>query len=158
MRGRALRTLAHCQSASAVELLEESARVLRDAPNRYELATTLAELGTVLDNTGRAGDARQILTEALTIADECDAVTLRTTLTHQLARSTTTPVRPRRINALSPTQRRLAQLAADGHSEADIAHAMVLDLDAVRVLIREIGDKLGTTSRVELRHALTHRP
>jgi hypothetical protein len=131
-RGRALRTLATLQPPSAIPLLEESARILRQGPNRVEYARTLADLGAALTRAGHPTDARAPLTEARTLAAECDAPALHATVTQRLATIgvTALPQSPR-ANALNPRQRRVAQLAAQGRSEAEIAYTMVLDLTTV---------------------------
>jgi ATP/maltotriose-dependent transcriptional regulator MalT len=152
-RGRALRTLAALHPNSAVELLEEAVRILHDAPNRLEYAHALAGLGSALARGGH--DAREPLSTALALADECGALSLRTALVHRLAAvGAPDDLRPRRANTLDPRRRRVALLAADGHSDAEIAYNMVLDLDTVTTLLREAHSRLGTTSRVELRRAL----
>jgi tetratricopeptide (TPR) repeat protein/DNA-binding CsgD family transcriptional regulator len=155
-RGQAMRTLATLQPTSAVELLEESARILHEAPNRLEYARTLADLGTALARTAHLTDARTHLTEALVLATECDAPALHTTVTHQLAAiGATTRPPTRRANTLPPRQRRVAKLAAEGHSDAEIAHTMVLGLDTVQTLLRGAYDTLAATTRADLRTALT---
>jgi DNA-binding CsgD family transcriptional regulator len=45
---------------------------------------------------------------------------------------------------------RVARLAAQGRSEAEIAHTMVLTLDTVRSLLRNAHDALATTTTAEL--------
>ncbi|GAB3982180.1 ATP-binding protein [Plantactinospora veratri] len=152
-RGRALRTLATLRPGSAVELLEEAARILSETPIRLEYAQTLADLGAALARTGR--DARAPLSAALTLADEHGALALRDSLVRRLAAvGAPAELRPRRADALDPGQRRVARLAADGHSDAEIAHATVLHLDTVGTLLREAHRRLGTTTAAELRRAL----
>jgi DNA-binding CsgD family transcriptional regulator len=155
VRGVAMRTLAALQPKSAVELLEESARVLHDSPNRLEYARTLAALGAALIQAGHPGDAGQPLADALALAEECDAPPLRVGVTQLLGSiGTTADPRPRRANTLHPRQRRIAELAAAGRSEAEIAYTMVLSLNTVTTLLREARDKLAATSLAELRSAL----
>lgn len=147
-RAQALRTLAALDPSTAVEPLQEAAHLLADAPNRLERAHVLAELGGALAREGH--DAREHLSNALALADECDATSLRTEIARQLG------VHPsrRRVNALDPRRQRVVRLAADGHSDAKIAYQMVLDLDTVTRLRHESQDILGAGSRAELRRAL----
>jgi DNA-binding CsgD family transcriptional regulator len=155
VRGLAMRTLAALHPESAVELLTESVRVLHDSPNRLEYARALAALGAALIQAGHPGDAGQPLTDALALADECDAPLLRVTVTQRLGSiGTTVDLRPRRANVLQPRQRRVAQLAAAGRSEAEIAYSMVLSLETVTTLLREAREKLAARSLAELRSAL----
>jgi tetratricopeptide (TPR) repeat protein len=150
-RARALRTLAALDPGTAVEPLQEAARLLEDAPNRLERAHVLAELGMALARGGH--DAREHLSEALTLADECDAASLRTAVAQQLRADPSS----RRVNLLGPRRRRVIQLAADGHSDAEIAYEMVLDLDTITTLRRESQHFLGIGSRAELRSVLDRR-
>jgi tetratricopeptide (TPR) repeat protein len=155
-RGRALRTLAALQPPTAIPLLEEAARILRHAPNRLEHARALADLGTALARSGHPTDAGIPLTEALTLAAECDAPALHATITHELATiGAPTPPPTPRANTLHPRQRRVAQLAAQGRSEAEIAYTMVLDLTTVTTLLQDAYRTLSATSRPSLRRALT---
>lgn len=154
MRGRALRTRAAIDPGSPVELLQESADVLREAANRYEYTRTLAELGTALLQAGDPRAARAPLTDALALAEGCGALSLRTTVAQRLVQAGGAAAPVRRVSTLHPRERRAAHLAAQGRSDADIAHAMVLGLDAVADLLRGARDKLAATSRAELRRAL----
>lgn len=154
-RGRARRTLAALRpAAAALPLLRESADLLREAPDRFEYALTLADLGVALVRTGRPDDARPILSEAAFLADECGALGLHARVTRHLA-AIGAPITPRhRVNDLHPRQRRAAQLAAQGHSDPEIAHAMVLDLDTIGTLLREASQRLRVESRAQLGRAL----
>ncbi len=153
-RGRAFRALASTEP-DAVAPLRESARLLRDTPNRWQYLRTLADLGTALVHSGNPGDARRTITEAVALADECSAPALRHDLARQLGHLGATAERPPRVNALSPRLRRVADLAAEGRSEAEIAHEVVLSLDTVRELLLDAHNLLGTDSRAGLRRALS---
>jgi tetratricopeptide (TPR) repeat protein len=150
-RARALRALAALRPDSAIEPLEEAVRILRGTSHRLEYAHALAEIGSAL--TGSDRDARGPLSEALTLADECGALSLGNAVASRLG--STSGRRGRRINALDPRRQRIARLAADGHSESEIAYRMVLGLDKVTMLLREAHDVLGAGSLAELRSALT---
>lgn len=148
-RGRALRVPAALNDGT--EHLAESARLLRDAPSRWHYLQSLAR-------SGHTADARRTLGEALVLADECGAIALREVIARRLTATGATPARPRRSNALSPRLRRVAQLTAEGRSEAEIAHGMLLSLEVVRTLVQEAHTRLSTTSRAELRAALATEP
>ncbi|GAA1287954.1 AAA family ATPase [Saccharothrix xinjiangensis] len=152
-RGQALRALAAFEP-DPLAPLGESARVLRDAPNRWQYLRTLADLGAALVRSGHTDDARRTLTRAVALADECGAPALREDLAGQLGRLGVTADPPPRLNALSPLLRRVARLAAEGRSEPEIAHGVVLDLDTARKLVVEAHALLGADSRAELRRAL----
>lgn len=154
-RGQAMRTLAALNPNTAIELLEESTRILRDTANQLEHAHALTDLGSALAQRGHSDDARTPLSSALLLADECGALSLRTTITNQL-KSIGAPLdMPRRRSTiLDPTHRRVAQLAARGLSEPEMANDMVLSLNTVTTILREVYDELGITTRVELRNAI----
>ncbi|HWO59473.1 MAG TPA: hypothetical protein VNO31_05505, partial [Umezawaea sp.] len=152
--GRALRVLAAFHPDSGIDLLEESARLLENSPNRWQRLVTLTELGSAFLRSDRTDDARRALGEALTAADECGATALRNVVARGLGRAGVTADPPKRVNLVSPRLLRIANLAAEGRSEADIAHRTALDLDTATALVREAHDRFGTTSRAELRRAL----
>ncbi|TQM84844.1 AAA ATPase-like protein [Saccharothrix saharensis] len=151
-RGQALRVLAAVTDDP--EPLVESVRLLCDGPNRGHYLRSLADLGRARLRSGHTADARRTLTEALSLADECGALALREVIARHLAATGVTPAAPPRGNALPPHLARVARLTADGRSEAEIAHGMVLTLDEVRTLVREAHTRLATTTRAELRSAL----
>ncbi|MEV6910219.1 AAA family ATPase [Amycolatopsis sp. NPDC051071] len=153
-RGRSFRVLAALHADSEVALLEESARLLENSPDRWQRLVTLADLGTAFLHTGRTLDARRVLREALALADECGAVTLRDVVARRLHRAGVTPGGQKQVNVVSPRLRRIAHLAAEGRSEAEIAHKTALGLDTTTALVREAHDRFGATSRTELRRAL----
>jgi DNA-binding NarL/FixJ family response regulator len=155
-RGHALRTLA-AVDADRPALLAESARLLRSVPDRWQYLRTLADLGAEFVRSGHTGDARRTFTEAVALADECGALALRKDLAERLGRIGITAGRPPRVNALSPRLRRVAELAAEGHSEAEIAHRVVLNLDTVRTLVLDAHTLFGTDSRTGLRRAMRQR-
>lgn len=148
VRAQALRTLAMLDPAAEVDLLMEAVALLRDGPHRLASAHAVADLAAAL--TRRDHDATGLLSEALSLADECGALSLRATIAGQLGADP----RPRDVNALSPHQYRVARLAADGHSDAEIAYSTVLDLDTVTTLRRDAARLLGTGSLTELRRAI----
>lgn len=152
--GRAIRILAAVRKASTIELLEESVRILSEAPNRLELAKTLAELGTTFARTERKTDAHRRLTEALTIADKCHAHGLRVDIANQLSQAGLSSPSPPTHSNLDPDQRRAALLTAQGQSRAEIAHTMVIDLSTVNNLLEQAYAKLQAGSPAELRQAL----
>jgi tetratricopeptide (TPR) repeat protein len=153
-KGHALRALAAVEP-DCVAPLEESARLLQSVPSRWQYLRTLAHLGTAFVRAGHIDDARRTFTKAVALADECGALTLRKDLARQLGHIGITVARPPRVNALSPRLRRVAELAAEGHSEAEIAHKMVLGLDTVRTLVLDACDQLGTDTPAGLRGALS---
>ncbi|MQS15802.1 AAA family ATPase [Streptomyces kaniharaensis] len=58
---------------SALAMLEEAVHRLADAPNRYEHALALADLGSAVAAAGRPAEARRHLDQALGLAVRCGA-------------------------------------------------------------------------------------
>ena len=117
--GIALRTAGLVDGGSRrLALLEGSVAVLRGSPALLERAHSLSELGATLRRAGRRTDAREPLAEALEIAARCGARPLAARVRDELK---ATGARPRRewrtgLEALTPSELRVARLAADGHS------------------------------------------
>ncbi|MET1076091.1 MAG: hypothetical protein ABWY11_25840, partial [Umezawaea sp.] len=152
--GHALRVLAAVGPDTGIDLLEESARLLENSPNRWQRLLTLSELGSAFLRSDRTADARRTLGEALTAADECGAVALREVVAQGLGRAGVTADPPRRVNLVPPLLLRVAHLAAEGRSEADIAHRTAIGLDTATALVREAHDRFDATSLAELHSAL----
>jgi ATP/maltotriose-dependent transcriptional regulator MalT len=121
--GFALRTLALIEGGSSrTELLEESVDVLEDSGARLELARSLVELGSAL----RRADSRDLLRRGLELAHRCGASPLEERAHAELA---ATGARPRRVvltglDALTPSERRIAEHAAEGLSNKEIAQTL----------------------------------
>jgi DNA-binding CsgD family transcriptional regulator len=141
---------------SAIELLRESAAVVADSPARYERARSLTEYGAALRRAGRRRDAREPLREALELADRCGA---RRTAARARDELLATGARPRRAarsgaDALTPSERRVCVLAADGLSNRDIAQALFVTTRTVEGHLTQAYMKLDIARREQLSTAL----
>jgi DNA-binding NarL/FixJ family response regulator len=58
--------------------------------------------------------------------------------------------RPRRAGELTPTERRVAELAAEGLANKQIANAMFVTVHTVEVHLARVYAKLGVRSRTQL--------
>jgi DNA-binding CsgD family transcriptional regulator len=139
-----------------LELLTESVAVLRDSPALLERAHSLAELGAALRRSGRRASAREPLAEALDLAARCGARPLTARAREELK---ATGARPRRawrtgVEALTPTELRVVRLAADGHSNREIAHQLYVTLKTVEGHLSRAYTKLGIERRGQLPRAL----
>jgi DNA-binding CsgD family transcriptional regulator len=137
-------------------LLEEAVATLRTTPAELELARTLLELGAHLRRTGAARASREPLREALTLAVRCQAGAAAQRARDELAAS---GARPRRTalrgpDALTPAERRVALLAADGMTTRQIAQSLFVTPKTVEKHISNTYDKLGVNSRDALADAL----
>jgi DNA-binding CsgD family transcriptional regulator len=135
-----------------LELLTESAAILQASPALLEGAKSLAELGAARRRAGQRSAARNPLLEALDLAARCGARPLATRAREELK---ATGARPRRewrrgAEALTPSELRIARLAAEGKTNKEIAHALYVTLKTVEGHLARAYTKLGISSRREL--------
>jgi tetratricopeptide (TPR) repeat protein len=109
-----------------IPLLHDAVDVLQAAPAPLELARTLTELGAALRRTGQRRSAREPLARALEMAHRHGAAMLADRARTELLAA---GARPRRVfrsgvDALTPSELRVARLAAAGLSNAEIAAAL----------------------------------
>jgi DNA-binding CsgD family transcriptional regulator/tetratricopeptide (TPR) repeat protein len=152
--GRALICLGTIKDS--VDTLREAADVLDGSTARVEHARALAALGTSLRSQGHARDAREPLARALDVATVRGATALadaaRTGLRAAGARPRTTALEG--VDALTPSERRVADLAASGLSNKDIAQELYVVPRTVEVHLTNAYRKLGIRSRRKLPGAL----
>ena len=153
--GISLRTMGLCE-ASDIELLGESVDVLTDSGARLEQARSLVELGAAIRRTGKRADAREPLRQGMELAHLCGAVPLVEQAREELV---ATGARPRRItrsgvDSLTPSELRVARMAADGMTNREIAQALYVTLRTVQTHLTHSYQKLDIASREELRNAL----
>jgi DNA-binding CsgD family transcriptional regulator len=154
--GPALRALGTVDPAAGVGALQEAVEVLEHSTARYELAAALAALGTALRRKRRPTEAREPLRRALELAERCGAGGLAAGVRTELY---ATGARPRTAElsgpgALTASERRVAELAAGGQSNKEIAQALYVTLKTVEMHLSSCYRKLGIGSRRELRSAL----
>jgi DNA-binding CsgD family transcriptional regulator len=140
--------------------LRESVAVLRDSPAVLELARSLAELGAALRRADARRAAREPLTEALDLAARCAARPLAARVREELR---ILGARPRRdwrvgVESLTPSELRVARLAADGLTNREIAQSLYLSLKTVEAHLAHAYDKLGIAGRGELPGILAPTP
>jgi DNA-binding CsgD family transcriptional regulator len=136
----------------AEALLLEAAEVFESGGVANELARTLTDIGERREAGGRFDDARETLQRALELAEDCGA-----TVTAQRARNALVRAgaRPRRrtvsgFASLTPSERRVAELAAGGASNKEIAEQLFLTLKTVENHLTNAYRKLGIRSRTQL--------
>lgn len=142
--------------ADGVELLREAVGVLAGTPARLEYARALIELGGALRRRNERRDARAPLREGIDLADLCGATVLAQRGQDELI---ATGARPRRIAAsgadsLTPSERRVAQLAAEGLSSPQVAQQLFVTVNTVESHLRHAYMKLDIHSRGDLAGAL----
>ena len=152
--GIALRVAGLAQGGSkGIELLANSVASLRNSPAMLERAHSLAELGAALRRNGCRSAAREPLAEALDLAARCGARPLAARVREELK---ATGARPRRawrtgLEALSPRELRVVQLAAEGRTNREIAYQLYVTLKTIEGHLARAYTKLG----IERRHQLS---
>jgi DNA-binding CsgD family transcriptional regulator len=140
-----------------IALLREAVEVLGESPAQLERARAHAALGAALQRGGASEAAREPLRVAVELAHRCGAHALEDAA---LADLRATGARPRRrvttgAGALTPSERRIADLAAAGQQNREIAQALFVTMATVEFHLRNAYRKLGITSRTQLSHALS---
>lgn len=157
----ALRALGVLEGGAAgIEHLRGSVALLRPNPARYELACSLAELGGALRRAKSRSEAREVLREALDLAQRCGAERLEARVQEELRIAGAKP-RRRAISgaaALTASERRVAEAAAAGASNREIAQDLFVSLRTVEMHLTNAYRKLGISSREQLATALAAGP
>jgi DNA-binding CsgD family transcriptional regulator len=135
-----------------IELLQQSVAALESSPAELDLARSLVELGSALRRNHRPRDARDPLRRALALPVTREAVPLQDRARSELAAA---GGRPRRDalegpGALTPTERRVAELAAAGRTNPEIAVELYVTRKTVESHLAGAYRKLGITSRTDL--------
>jgi len=153
---RTLRLLGTMRREQGLQLLHDAVEVARDSPVLLEHVKALTALGSALRHARQPSKARAPLTEALQIAGRCGAEPLAERARSELYAA---GGRPRREaltgpESLTPSERRVADLAAQGQRNRDIAHALYVTPKTVEVHLTNIYRKLGIPGRAGLAEAL----
>lgn len=151
----ALRTMALLTPGPAgLPLVEEAAGLMDDFPGRLEMARTLMVYGIVLRRVGRSGTARKQLRLAAETAAAHGAHVLNRRATDELRsiEAETAGSRPRPV--LTPRQQRVAELAAEGLQNDEIAQKLFVTVKTVEWHLTQAYRKLGIESRSALASAL----
>jgi class 3 adenylate cyclase/DNA-binding CsgD family transcriptional regulator len=155
--GRALRILGSIRGREdGLDNVREAVDVLQTSPAKLEHAYALADLGRSLRRTNRRAEGREALREALELARRCGATLLAERAHEELVAA---GGRPRRlaftgVDALTPSERRIADMAAEGLSNREIAQALFVTLRTVEMHLSNAFRKLGISARTQLAAAL----
>ncbi len=136
--------------------LREAAEVLDGSAAQLERARVHASLGAALRRGGSLGEARSALRVAVDLAHRCGACALEEQALAELRASGARPRRPLSTGAgsLTPSERRIADLAAGGRPNREIAETLFVTTATVEYHLRNVYRKLGITSRAQLAEAL----
>jgi len=139
-----------------IELLKQSVAVLETTPMRLELAHSLTELGAALRRAGARTAAREPLRRALDLAHRCGATPLADQARQEALAASARPRRPwTGVHALTPSELRVARLAAQPLSNRDIAQALFITTKTVSDHLASTYRKLNINTRDELAIAMT---
>jgi DNA-binding CsgD family transcriptional regulator len=136
--------------------LEEAVRVLDESPAKLEHAKARTEFGAALRRAKRRSQAREQLRHAVELATICGAAPLAARAERELL---ATGARPRRValsgvESLTPSERRVAEMAAEGSTNREIAQALFVTQRTVEGHLTSIYRKLAISSRSQLAAAL----
>lgn len=136
--------------------LEEAARALADSQASLEHAYARADLGSALRRAGRRADAQLRLREALDLAAAAGARRLAARARDELVIAGARPRRERLtgVGSLTASERRVAELAGHGRTNAQIAQALFVTPKTVEFHLRHVYQKLEIPGRGALAAAL----
>ena len=143
-----------------IELLTEAVIVLRGSTARLELARALLDLGAAHRRAGARGTARDPLRESLDLAHGLGGHALAGRARDELVAAGGRPRRDaiRGRDSLTPSELRVAELAAAGRTNRQIAQALFVTQRTVENHLTSTYAKLGITARPELGAALSGAP
>jgi DNA-binding CsgD family transcriptional regulator len=134
---------------------EEAGAHLRQAADRlgslglpFDAARTLLTLGRAMRRARRWGAAREALEDAASAFDDLGSSGWAADARDELARVGAR--KPTTAGQLTPTERRVAQLAAGGMANKEIAATLVVTVNTVEFHLRNTYAKLGIRSRSQL--------
>ena len=139
----------------AVALLSEALALVTDGPGLTR-AGVLVDLGAALRRLGRRAEAREHLREGLELARGSGARPLaeHAAAELQIAGARRPALAVSGIEALTPSERRVADLTAQGLSNPEVAAALFVTRKTVEVHLSACYRKLDIASRGQLPDAL----
>ena len=150
-RCRALLLAASGDAAAATLTFERALDEHRRVPQPLELARTLLAKGQVERRAKQKSAARQTLQQALGIFEELGAPLWAAKARAELARI---GGRAPAGDGLTPTERRIAELVAEGKTNKEVAVILVVAERTVESALTQIYRKLDVRSRTELARKL----
>jgi DNA-binding CsgD family transcriptional regulator len=148
--GQTLRVCGLIEDGPAgVRLLQRATDTLANSPVRLEHARALIELGAALRRAGQRASAREPLNQGFQQAERCGAAELAERARHELAASGIR-VRRQRGDQLTPSERRIVEMAATGASNPQIAQALFITIKTVEGHLANAYRKLNINSRHRL--------
>lgn len=146
-RCRSLWLAARGDVAAAADMAEQALVHHERLPMPVERARTMLLLGQLQRRLRKKETARVTLSEALTIFESVGAPLWIERARSELAR---TNVAPSHDEGLTPSEHRVAELAASGMTTRDVAAALFISPKTVETNLARIYRKLGIKTRAEL--------
>jgi DNA-binding CsgD family transcriptional regulator len=151
----------HCQGVAeggerGIELLREAVGTLERSPARLEHARALTDLGAALRRANQRAEAREPLREALDWSRGAGALAIARRV-HEELEATGEKLRPLLaggVESLTPSELRVASMAAEGMSNRAIAQDLFLTVKTIEAHLSSAYRKLDIGSRSELPEAL----
>jgi DNA-binding NarL/FixJ family response regulator len=157
MIGRSQRTLGLiCGGGEGLDLLQRAADALAQSQSRLEYAHALVDLGAAQRRAGQRIDAREPLEQGFAIAEHGGATALAERARIELAAAGARPRKTLRtgVDSLTPSELRVATMAATGLKNREIAQSLFITLKGVEAHLHHTYQKLDIASREQLRDAL----
>ncbi len=139
--------------------LEAALATLESGTAKLELARVTCELGAELRRSGERSAARDVLRRAHVLAAECGATRMASRARDELSRSGARLIREPAsgVEALTPSEVRVAELAAEGLTNREVAQALFVSEKTVETHLGRVYRKLDIKSRHALPGALAER-
>jgi DNA-binding CsgD family transcriptional regulator len=136
--------------------LREAVELLERSESGLEHMRALADLGAALRRAGRRAEAREPLRQALELARSRGALAIAARAHEELAATgeKLAPLVAVGVESLTPSERRIAKLAAEGMTNREIAQTLFLSVKTVESHLRSAYRKLDVSSREQLPAAL----
>jgi DNA-binding CsgD family transcriptional regulator len=145
-RGRGIVCAARKKTDAALEAFADALGFHEQFTAPFERARTLLVLGMTQRRAKQLRAARDTLESATAIFDDLGASLFASRAREELA----SLAGRRPANGLTPTEERVARLAAEGLTNREVAEALVVSVSAVEAHLTRIYAKLGVRSRTQL--------
>ena len=151
-RCRGLLQAAEGDLEAALTSCEQALKVHERMPVPFERARTLLIYGTILRRAKRRHAAREAIDEALSIFESLPAPVWAARARAEHARI---GGRAAAGSGLTPSERRIAEVVAEGKTNKETAAALFISVHTVEDALKRIYRKLGVRSRTELSRRLS---
>jgi DNA-binding CsgD family transcriptional regulator len=153
-RGRALLAAARGNPTQALDHLEDALAQHKRLGYPFELARTLHAHGVILRRDKQKAAAKATLEHALGLFEQLGAGLWAQRARAELGR---VGLRPPAPSTVTTVEAKVAELAAAGRTNQEIAQALFMSIRTVEAHLSRVYRKLGIRSRTELAHRLARK-